>query len=35
MVLKFNHRKATYRHMALLVNFKHPKVEWKRIVHNF
>ena len=30
-----NYLKATDRHIALLVNFKHPKVEWKRIVHNF
>jgi len=30
-----NYLKATGRHIALLVNFKHPKVEWKRIVHNF
>ena len=30
-----NYLKATDRYIALLVNFKHPKVEWKRIVHNF
>ena len=30
-----NYLKATDRHIALLVNFKHPRVEWKRIVHNF
>jgi GxxExxY protein len=30
-----NYLEATDRHIALLVNFKHPKVEWKRIVHNF
>ena len=30
-----NYLKATDRHIALQVNFKHPKVEWKRIVHNF
>ena len=30
-----NYLKATDRHIALLVNFKRPKVEWKRIVHNF
>jgi GxxExxY protein len=30
-----NYLKATDHRIALLVNFKHPKVEWKRIVHNF
>lgn len=30
-----NYLKASSLHAALLVNFQHPKVEWKRIVHNF
>ena len=30
-----NYLKATDHHVALLVNFQHPKVEWKRIVQNF
>jgi GxxExxY protein len=30
-----NYLKATDHRIALLVNFKHPRVEWKRIVHNF
>ncbi|HEU0004619.1 MAG TPA: GxxExxY protein [Terriglobia bacterium] len=27
--------KATGHQVALLINFQHPKVEWRRIVHNF
>ena len=30
-----NYLKASNRHVALLVNFQHPKVEWRRIVHDF
>jgi GxxExxY protein len=30
-----NYLKATDHHVALLVNFQHPKVEWKRIVQDF
>ena len=30
-----NYLKATGQHVALLINFQHPKVEWRRIVHNF
>jgi len=30
-----NYLKATHRHIALLVNFQHPRVEWKRIVRDF
>jgi GxxExxY protein len=30
-----NYLKAAAGSIALLVNFQHPKVEWKRIVHNF
>lgn len=30
-----NYLKATQRHIALLVNFQHPRVEWKRIVRDF
>jgi len=30
-----NYLKATNHNVALLVNFQHPKIEWKRIVHNF
>jgi GxxExxY protein len=30
-----NPLKATNHNVALLVNFQHPKIEWKRIVHNF
>ena len=30
-----NYLKATGHHVALLVNFQHPKVEWKRIVQDF
>jgi GxxExxY protein len=28
-----NYLKASGRHLALLINFQKPKVEWKRIVH--
>ncbi|MBI4746710.1 MAG: GxxExxY protein [Deltaproteobacteria bacterium] len=30
-----NYLKATGHSIALLVNFQHPKVEWKRVVNNF
>jgi GxxExxY protein len=30
-----NYLRATNRHLALLINFQRPKIEWKRIVHNF
>ena len=30
-----NYLKGSKHHLALLVNFQHPKVEWRRIVHNF
>ena len=30
-----NYLKATGHHIALLVNFQHPKVEWKRVVNKF
>ncbi len=30
-----NYLKATGHHIALLVNFQYPKVEWKRIVQDF
>ncbi len=30
-----NYLKATENGIALLVNFQHPKVEWKRVVYNF
>ncbi|MSO23945.1 MAG: GxxExxY protein [Acidobacteria bacterium] len=30
-----NYLKATGHQVALLINFQHPKVEWRRIVHNF
>ena len=30
-----NYLKATDHHLALLVNFQHLKVEWRRIVQNF
>jgi len=30
-----NYLKATDHHIALLVNFQHPKVEWRRVVYNF
>ena len=28
-----NYLKASGLHLALLINFRHPKVEWRRIVH--
>ena len=30
-----NYLKATGKHIALLINFQRPKVEWRRVVHNF
>jgi GxxExxY protein len=30
-----NYLKATGLKVCLLINFQHPRVEWKRIVHNF
>jgi GxxExxY protein len=30
-----NYLKATGRKIALLVNFQHPRVEWKRVVNDF
>ena len=30
-----NYLKATGLHLALLVNFQHPRVEWKRVVLDF
>lgn len=30
-----NYLKATNHAIALLINFQHQKVEWRRIVHNF
>jgi GxxExxY protein len=30
-----NYLKGTGHFVALLINFQHPKVEWRRIVHNF
>lgn len=30
-----NYLKATGLQIALLINFQHPKVEWKRVVLNF
>jgi GxxExxY protein len=35
MAQTLDYLRATDHQMALLVNFQHPKVEWKRIVHNF
>jgi GxxExxY protein len=28
-----NYRKASGLHLALLINFRHSRVEWKRVVH--
>jgi GxxExxY protein len=28
-----NYLKASGLHLALLINFREPKVEWRRIVH--
>jgi GxxExxY protein len=30
-----NYLKATDKHLALLINFQKPKVEWSRVVHQF
>jgi GxxExxY protein len=30
-----NYLKASGLHLAVLINFQHPKVEWRRIVHGF
>ena len=30
-----NYLKASSLHLALLINFQHPKVVWQRVVHNF
>jgi len=30
-----NYLKATGLHLALLINFKRPKIEWRRVVFNF
>ena len=30
-----NYLKATGQHIALLVNFKHARVEWQRVVNHF
>jgi GxxExxY protein len=29
-----NYLKASGLHLALLINFRHPKVEWRRVVHD-
>lgn len=29
-----NYLKASGLHLALLINFRRPKVEWRRVVHN-
>jgi GxxExxY protein len=29
-----NYLKASALHLALLINFRRPKVEWRRVVHN-
>ena len=29
-----NYLKASGLRLALLINFRHPKVEWRRVVHN-
>ncbi len=29
-----NYLKASGLHLALLINFRHPKVEWRRVVYN-
>ena len=29
-----NYLKASRLHLALLINFRHPKVEWRRIVRD-
>jgi GxxExxY protein len=30
-----NYLKATGYRLALIINFQRPKVEWRRVVHNF
>jgi len=30
-----NYLTASGLHLAVLLNFQHPKVEWRRIVHGF
>jgi len=30
-----NYLTASGLHLALLINFRHPKVEWRRVVHKF
>jgi GxxExxY protein len=30
-----NYLTASGLHLAVLINFQHPKVEWRRIVHGF
>jgi GxxExxY protein len=30
-----NYLTASGLHLALLINFQHPKVEWRRVVHGF
>jgi GxxExxY protein len=30
-----NYLKATGLRLALMINFQRPKVEWRRVVHNF
>ena len=30
-----NYLTASSLHLAVLINFQHPKVEWRRIVHGF
>lgn len=34
IALCINYLKASGLHLALLINFRRPKVEWKRIVHD-
>jgi GxxExxY protein len=29
-----NYLKASGLHLALLINFRRPNVEWRRVVHN-
>jgi GxxExxY protein len=35
MAQTLNYLRASNHHIALLVNFQHPKVEWRRVVYNF
>lgn len=30
-----NYLRATNQHLALLINFQQPKIEWKRVVRDF